>query len=91
MPETVTIPFSLGDKVRDTFTGFTGHVHAVAKYITGCDRVLVNPRKLDEKGAPVEGTWFDDATLELVAVEAAPPKKHTGGPAPRAEAGLRRG
>lgn len=92
MPETVTIPFSLGDKVRDKYTKFTGYVHAVGKYITGCDRVLVNPRKLDEKGVPVEGQWFDDLQLELVEPVNKPVvKRSTGGPAPREEAGLRRG
>lgn len=90
MPLTVTLSFDLGDKVRDRFTGFVGHVHAIAKYITGCDRVLVNPRKLDDKGAPVEGTWFDDSQLELLDSQPAPAGKPVGGPAPRAESGLRR-
>lgn len=92
MPETVTIPFSLGDKVRDKFTGFTGYVHAVTRYITGCDRILVNTRKLDkDKGAPAEGQWFDDLQLELVEPVAKPVvKRAAGGPAPRAEASLRR-
>jgi len=72
----------LGDNVRDTYTGFSGHVHAIANYITGCDQVLVNPRTIDKDGKPHDGVWFDIVRIELVKPEKALKKVTTGGPTP---------
>lgn len=90
---TLQTKFNIGDKVRDRFTGFEGFVHAVARYITGCDRCLVNTRQLDDKGKPEDGTWFDETQLSFVAESAEPvvlSDERGGGPAPRAEVELRR-
>ncbi len=55
----------MGCRARDTITGFTGIVTGMAQYITGCDQVLLKP-KVDEKGADVNGCWYDDGRLEYV-------------------------
>jgi hypothetical protein len=85
---------NLGDKVKDTYSGFTGWVHGVSHFITGCDQVCVNPRSLDEKGAPRDGVWFDETRLEVLEAVAAPIAKpdpqHRGGPTPGEAAGMRR-
>jgi len=81
--------FNLGDKVRDKYTRFEGWVHAITKYITGCDRCLVNQRALDDKGQPKEATWFDDTQLELVQAMPVEAPAARGGPPPSGESGLR--
>ncbi len=35
------MPIELGDKVRDTVTGFTGIAIGRAKWLYGCDRIVV--------------------------------------------------
>lgn len=73
--------FKIGDKVKHMYSGYTGWVHGMASYITGCDRVLINQRKVGKDGKVPEGEWFDDLTLELVhAVKIATPKALRGGP-----------
>ena len=84
----------LGDKVRDTITGFEGIATAHARYLTGCEQFIVQPRcvktnkKLDTKNYP-KGVWLDIDRLEvvkegaaLVAVETAGGPQ-TDAPAPR--------
>ena len=55
----------MGCRAKDTITGFTGIITGAAQYITGCDQYLLKP-KVDEKGAYVDGQWFDDGRLEFV-------------------------
>jgi len=56
---------TMGCEARDTITGFAGIVTGAAQYITGCDQYLLKP-KVDDKGAYVEGHWFDHGRLECV-------------------------
>lgn len=80
--------FNLGDKVRDTFTGFVGFIHGSAAYITGCNQHVVNARTV-EGGKPSEGHWLDDMRLELVEAAAPVAAVETGGPTAGEAAGLR--
>lgn len=79
----------LGDKVKDSITGFVGIAVAVTKWIHGCDRIAVQPQGVKEDGQPYEACNFD--VLQLVVVEKAVVKpsnassepvrtKATGGP-----------
>lgn len=50
----------LGDKVKDTITGYEGVVMAVAFHIHGCKRVLVEPIKLGKDGLLADNAWWMD-------------------------------
>ena len=72
---------SLGDRVKDKITGFTGIATAISDYIDGCQQVLINP-PVKEDGSFVSGHWFDAERLAIVdkgavTIDAA----QTGGPA----------
>ncbi len=56
----------LGNKARDTMTGFEGIVVAITKWLYGCNRICVEPTKLDKDGNPSEGRWFDEQRIEVV-------------------------
>ena len=70
----------IGDKVHHKYSDYVGWVHGEAKFITGCDRVLVNPRALDKAGKVREGEWFDVETVEVIAEQPTPPNNGGGGP-----------
>ena len=61
--------FILGQRVRDTVTGFEGIAIGRVVYINGCHQYLVKPRcevKKDEPMKQPEGWYIDDQSLELV-------------------------
>lgn len=75
---------SLGDKVKDTLTGFTGIVTARAEYLTGCNQVYVLP-KSEKENEIKGGEWFDMERIEKVADRAVQIKERRTGadiPAP---------
>ena len=55
---------AMGDKVRDTITGFKGRIVARCQYINGCDQCLVKPG-VGKDGKMPAGEWIDDQQLEL--------------------------
>jgi len=56
--------YALLEDVKDSVTGFQGLIITCAQYLTGCDRYLVQPRKLDQNtGAPQEPQWFAEWRL----------------------------
>ena len=63
----------LGEKVKDTISGFEGFATARTIYFYGCIRVLVEPSGLAKDGKPHEGQWFDEARLGSAS-------EGTGGP-----------
>ncbi len=61
--------FVLGQRVRDTVTGFEGIAIGRVVYINGCHQYLVKPKcvpKDDEPMKQPEGWYIDDQSLELV-------------------------
>lgn len=52
----------VGDKVRDTVTGFTGTVTARCEYLHGTPSVLIEPEQFVE-GQP-EQLWVDEQRVE---------------------------
>jgi hypothetical protein len=52
----------LGEKVKDTLSGFEGTATGRAEYLYGCVRVQVEGVKPDSDGKPVE-VWFDEQRL----------------------------
>ena len=70
----------LGDKVRDTISGFTGIVICVSNWLNGCQRIAIQPQGLHE-GSPIPNATFDAEQLEIVSQNTASTGKRTGGPA----------
>ncbi len=74
----------LGNKVRDTLTGFTGIAVARTEWLHGCSRFAIESPKLDKNGKPTDAQWFDEQRVELL--EATKPvvsvvsQAKTGGP-----------
>jgi hypothetical protein len=61
----------LGDKVRDTITGFKGIAIARSIWLTGCDRITIQPEGLNKEGKTFEQLTFDEGTVEVIKA-----KKH---------------
>lgn len=57
----------LGNKVRDTITGFTGVAVARTDWLYGCSRIGVEQAGLDKDGKPLEVQWFDEQRVQVVA------------------------
>ena len=64
----------LGDRVKDTISGFEGIVTGKAEYLYGCMQILVQPESLQENGQPTESRWMDE---QLFTTE---PEAKAGGP-----------
>lgn len=76
----------LGDKVRDTMTGFEGIAVTIADYLNGCRRIAVQPTKLKDGKVP-DDVYFDEQQLERLGARWMPPAQpklaaRTGGPRP---------
>jgi hypothetical protein len=82
----------LGEKVKDSLTGFEGVATARTEYLYGCVRICVESLELDKDGDPKE-VWFDEQRLVELAKMAkmaksvakiggpggpVPPKRNTG-------------
>jgi hypothetical protein len=57
-----------GDIAKDKVTGFTGMAVARHSYITGCDRLTLQP-PVDKDGKIPESYTFDEPMLELVTAK----------------------
>lgn len=58
---------SLGDRVRDSISGFIGICVARTEWLNGCVRVVVQPEKCDPNtGKPHDDQVFDECQVELV-------------------------
>lgn len=69
----------LGNKVRDTVTGFSGIVTSRIEYLNGCIQFGVGGKVRKDGGVP--GTeYFDWQRLEMLGPGLAPKMSRTGGP-----------
>lgn len=73
---------TLGDKAKDTISGFTGIVTGEYKYLNGCVRLQLEPDKLDKEGKRQESCVFDIEQLVLVKPRVHVVKSPSGGPRP---------
>ena len=72
----------LGDKAKDSVTGFTGIITAKTTFLHGCVRFGVQSAELKD-GVPTATQWFDEPQLVLVETEAVKEGEHKkGGPMP---------
>ncbi len=71
---------NLGDKVKDTISGFTGIVTCRHEYLNGCARLSVQP-PVNKDGTLPEERTFDEPQLEVKKGRAVKEgQKLTGGP-----------
>jgi hypothetical protein len=73
---------SLGDRVRESITGFTGIAVARMVWLHGCVRIDVQAEELDKHNKTIQLT-FDEAALDLVEA-GAKAAKHNPEPADHA-------
>jgi len=77
---------AMGDKVKDTLSGFTGVVLARSEHMTGCNQIFILP-KSDKENEIKDGCWFDIERIEKITDRAVQLEaRRTGAdiPAPRA-------
>ncbi len=60
---------SVGEKVRDTITGFSGIITSRTEYLHGCVRCCVQPIELKDY-IPQKSHIFDEPQLESIKVNA---------------------
>jgi hypothetical protein len=79
----MAVKVELGDKAKDTVTGFEGICVARTEWLNGCWRITLQSDKLNKDGQPQEGVTFDEPQLVVTKPKrvAAGPRT-TGGPAP---------
>ena len=71
--------FNIGDKVKDTITGFQGIITARTQWLNNCNTYNVQSQELKD-GQPTDRVFFDEPQLELVESDVYEPKQTTGGP-----------
>ena len=59
--------FELGQRAKDTITGFQGTITGRSQYMTGCNQYALQPSA--DNGKWVDGQWFDENRLELLPNE----------------------
>jgi hypothetical protein len=73
----------LGDKVKDTITGFSGIAIGKTLWLHGCTRIVVQPTKLTKDGETVEAQSFDQPQLKILKPKAVSTgSRKIGGPRP---------
>ena len=71
----------LGDKVRDSITGYEGVAIFITTYLNGCRRVGIQGNKLDDHNLPVDAYVVDETTLVVVKPQVKKSiQQETGGP-----------
>jgi len=78
------VTIKLGNRVRDSLTGFEGIAVSRHQYQYGCTRIGVEAEDLDEKGCTKDASHFDEQRLEVVKKSRSKVSKDseakTGGP-----------
>lgn len=64
----------LGDRVKDSISGYEGVVIGKAEYLYGCVQILVQPESLQENGKPAASRWMDEQRFTAES------KAEAGGP-----------
>ena len=71
----------LGDRVRDSISGFHGIAYGRLEWVNKCTRISIAPEYTDN-GKLIESIWFDEEQVVLVEKAIYKPSKQmdTGGP-----------
>jgi hypothetical protein len=73
----------LGDKVKDSVTGFTGIAIGRTEWLHGCARIIVQPTGVMKDGKLYDTQQFDEPQLVILKRGAVPQGEHEkGGPRP---------
>ncbi len=71
---------NLGDKVKDTITGYEGIAVARTCWLNGCVRISIQSTKLKD-GIPVVNQDFDEVQVKFIEANAVPASsQHPAGP-----------
>ena len=84
-----TFRHPLGARVKDRVTGLTGIVASRSEHLFGCARYWVQPQELKD-GKPVDGMWYDEDALEVLAVGVVKAQRYRVVEEPDASVPLRR-
>lgn len=57
---------TLGNRVKDSLTGFSGIAMARTEWLYGCARIAIEPQELKD-AIPVEMQWFDEQRVVFLA------------------------
>lgn len=76
-----SLPYELGDRVKDTVTGFTGVAVCVIRWLNGCLRVGIQSAEMKD-GRPVDAYYIDAEQVVLVESKVATLCEPSGGPCP---------
>ncbi len=77
---------NLGDEVTDKVTGIKGIAIAFTKWLNGCVRWTVQPRKLTKEGKVQDSETIDEGQLSVTKCAVIPqPVLNPGGPRPAAK------
>jgi hypothetical protein len=68
MTENENKEITLGSKVKDKISGFTGIAISRTVFLNGCVRIEIDPDRLNKDGDLIEGAVFDEVQLEVVKV-----------------------
>jgi len=82
--ETDMVTIDLGDRARDTVTGYEGIVTAITSWLNGCRRITLQAHGLHE-GKPFDSYTVDESDIEILGkdpLHRRQPIKPTGGPRP---------
>jgi hypothetical protein len=78
----MTSRINLGDKARDTITGFEGICVCRSEFVSGCTRIALQPAVGQDGKIPEQG-HFDEPMLMVVAPAVVPAQpSDRGGPRP---------
>ena len=61
----------LGNRVKDSLTGFVGIATARTEYLYGCAQIHILSEGLKD-GRPMEGAWIDEQRVETLAALSIP-------------------
>lgn len=76
----------LGNKVKDSITGFTGIATTRTEYLYGCVHIGITPESLSKESQPIDTHYFDEQRIVTLKEKAIPVSKDSaatsGGPTP---------
>lgn len=70
---------NLGDKVKDTVTGFKGIAIGRTIWLHGCSRIMVQPEGVNKEGKIYETQSFDEPQLVVLSKKVKEGDHKTGG------------
>jgi len=73
---------NLGDKAKDSISGFSGIVTGVYKYLNGCVRMQIEADHLNKDGNVIGSQIFDVEQVVLVKAAQKKVMSPSGGPRP---------